>query len=91
MGKIYFGICDYEGEPAVLLAIADDWDRTNGRDTGHLSKEVCSKMCSIAVEYIEETLYGYFDGTEEELKNKLLDIGFIHNEKVEEEAESILE
>ena len=91
MEKIYFGICDYEEEPAVLLAVAEDWDRTKGIETGNLSKEVCSMMCSIGVEWIEETLYGYFDGTEEDLKNKISNLGFTYNEEVESEAKSILE
>ena len=91
MEKIYFGICDYEGEPAVMLAVAEDWDNTNGRDTGGLSQEVCSIMCTIGVELIEETLYGYYEGSKEELKNKMIEAGFVHNDEVEKDAESILE
>ncbi len=91
MEKIYFGTCDYEGEPAIMLAVAKTWDETNGSREGMLPDEVYSIMCSMHVEYIEETLWGYFDGTEEELSDMAIRAGFIPNAQVAEEAASILE
>lgn len=91
MEKIYFGTCDYEGEPAIMLAVAKSWDESNGSDTGYLSNEVYSMMCSMRVEYIGETLWGYFDGTEEELSKMAVKAGFVYDVHVASEAASILD
>lgn len=91
MEKIYFGTCDYEDSPAIMLAVAEDWDRNDGGREGVLPDEVYSMMCSMDVEYIEETLWGYFDGTEEELSDRAIKAGFIYNAHVASEAASILE
>lgn len=91
MEKIYFGTCDYEGEPAIMLAIAKSWDKSDGSDTGILSDEVYSIMCSMRVEYIGETLWGYCDVTEEELSEMAVKAGFVYNAHVASEAASILD
>jgi len=91
MEKVYYGVFLYEDEPAVLLANAESWDDEKLVESYHpLSKEVYSTMAHIGVEYIEETLWGWFDGSEEELTKKLEEIGFIFKQKVKDEGESIL-
>ena len=90
MEKIYYGVFSYEDEPAVLLANAESWGQ-GGVELYHpLSKEVYSKMAKLGLEYIEETLWGYFDGSEEELTQKMEEVGFIFKQEVKEEGESIL-
>lgn len=88
--KIYYGVCDYEGEPAVLLANANSWDRDRVEMCHPISKEVYAIMADMHLEYIEETLWGYFDGTEEELNKVMKEAGFTFNQDVKEEADSIL-
>jgi hypothetical protein len=86
MEKIYFGICNYCDEPGVYLVSADKFDK-NGEMNGEiLSKEVCSAMCSLHIEYVDEGLFGFYDGDPEDLKEGLEKLGFIHNEEVEKEA-----
>ena len=88
--KVYYGVFLYEDEPAVLLANANSWDDDFGDQCHPLSKEVYSKMAELHLEYIEETLWGYFDGSEEELNKAMEEIGFVFKQKVKEEGESIL-
>ena len=90
MEKVYYGVFLYEDEPAVLLANAESWDGDGVEDCHPLSKEVYAIMAELHLEYIEETLWGYFDGSEEELIKKMEEIGFIFKQKVKEEADSIL-
>jgi len=90
MEKVYYGVFLYEDEPAVLLANAESWDSEAVEDCHPLSKEVYSTMANIGVEYIEETLWGYYDGSEEELTQKMEEAGFVFKEEVKEEGESIL-
>ena len=91
MEKVYFGVCDYEGQPAVLLANANSWDRDRVEMCHPLSKEVYATMADLGLEYIDETLWGYFDGSEEDLHKLMEDAGFIFNQDVKEEADSILD
>ncbi len=90
MEKVYYGVFLYEDEPAVLLANVDSWDKDCVEMCHPLSKEVYSTMADIGVEHIEETLWGYFDGFQDELVNKLEEAGFIFNKDVQSEGESIL-
>ena len=90
MEKVYYGVFDYEGEPAVLLANANSWDHDRVEMCHPLSKEVYAEMADMGLEYIEETLWGYFDGSEEELTKLMEEAGFIFNQEVKEDGESIL-
>ena len=91
MEKVYYGVFSYEDEPAVLLANGDSWDGDRAESYHPLSKDVYSMMAKLGLEYIEETLWGYFDGSEEELEKLMEEAGFIFNEKVKAEGESILD
>jgi hypothetical protein len=90
MEKVYYGIFYYEDELAVLLANAKSWDKDRIEMCHPLSKEVYATMAEAGLEYIEETLWGYFDGTEEELDRLMKEAGFIFKQEVKEEGESIL-
>ena len=79
---VYFGICEYCDEPAVLLISKDKFDAGDNVDPG-LSKEVFSKMNTLPIEYVEEGLFGFYFYSPENLKNSLEKLGFKHNEKVE--------
>jgi len=85
MDKIYFGICEYCDEPAAMIISGKVFDM-DGIMTEYPLDEVNQKLLTIPIEYIDDSLYGYYDGTMEELKEDLERLGFIHNDKVEEEA-----
>jgi aminopeptidase-like protein len=86
MEKIYFGICDYCDEPGVLIYPALEDGEVDFNNCGSHSKEVCSLMFSLDIEYVEEGLYGFYDGTKEKLRDELENLGFIHSQEVEDEA-----
>ena len=88
--KIYYGVFLYEDEPAVLLANADSWDDDFGDQCHPLSEEVYAMMASLGLEHIEETLWGYYDGSEEDLIKDMKKVGFIFKQEVKMEGESIL-
>ena len=90
MEKVYYGVFLYEDEPAVLLANAKSWDHDRVEMCHPLSEEVYSVMADMGVEYIEETLWGYYGGSEEELSQKMEEAGFVFNQEVKEDGESIL-
>lgn len=89
MERIYFGIVqDYCGGGAgCLLADADKTDNDGVMPSDGLSEEVFSAMASLPIEFVEEGLFAFYDGTPEELRKVLEDLGFIYNEEVEEDAE----
>jgi hypothetical protein len=89
MEKIYYGVFDYEDEPAVVLVNAEVWD-SKGFDPNVLSKEVFSLMADLELEYVEENLWGYFEGSEKDLIKLMEEAGFISKKEVKEEGESIL-
>lgn len=90
MDKIYFGVFDYDGQPGVLLLDAENWEHGGCGDL-KLTQEICNKMANIeGLEYVEETLWAWYEGTEEELHQEMIDAGFIYNEEVKKEGESIL-
>lgn len=90
MEKVYYGVFSYEDEPAVLLVNAKSWDRDRVEMCHPLSKEVYAAMAELELEYIEETLWGFFDGSEKELIQKMEDAGFVFKQEVKEDGESIL-
>ena len=89
MEKIYFGIIqDYCDEgPGCLLADKEKTDNGDCMPSDGLSKEVFSAMTKISIEFVEEGLFVFYNGTPEELRGELEGLGFIHNEKVESDAE----
>lgn len=82
---VYFGICEYCDEPAVLLVSKDRFDAGDNVNPG-LSKEVFSKMNTLPIEYVEEGLFGFYEDSAENLKISLEKLGFKHNEKIEKDA-----
>lgn len=82
---VYFGICEYEEEPGVLLVSKDKFDAGDCVDPG-LSEEIFSSMNTLPIEYVEEGLFGFYEGSAEELKISLEKLGFEHNEEVEKDA-----
>ena len=89
MEKIYFGVVkDYCDEgPGCLLADKEKTDNGGCMPSDGLSKEVFAAMAKLPIEFVEEGLFAFYDGTPEELKEALEDLGFIHNEEVESDAE----
>jgi len=84
--KILFGVFDYDGQPGVLLTDEEYLENGNYR----VPDEVFNQMAEAGIEYVEETLWAWYDGTEEELHQQMLDLGFEFNQELKEDAESIL-